>query len=821
MDQGAWAVAAILAVLNAGKFYVPLDVGLPEALLSRWCQDAEARLILATREYRDLAARLVGAHGRVLEVEACASDVVAAADSEDDGKRVGAERLAYLFYTSGTTGRPKGVIDSHRNVLHNVMRYTNGLRIAPSDRLSLIQAPCFSGTVSSVFSALLNGAAVCPFSFRTEGFVALVPWVNEMSITVFHSVPALFRGLTAAGVRFPSVRWVRLEGDQVLAGDLALFREGFEASCRLAIGLGATETGLSCQLRLSRSQTSGLEGPIPVGQPLPDFEVTVLDERGEPAPSGEVGEIAVRSRYLAVGYWRQEELTRRTFRPDAEDPMRRTYQSGDMGRVLDDGTVVYLGRKDHQSKVRGQRVEVTEVEAELGRLDGVLEVVATVREDTPGDPRLVAYLVVRRGFEWDTARVRSFLAGRLPDVMIPSAIVILDALPITPHGKIDRRALPGPGPSSWSLVTSESTDGARDEIEERLLRVWRELFAGRAMAVTDDFFELGGDSLMAAQLCLRVWRRMGSRLTPAQVAVAPSVRRMATLLRDGRLETTEAGLVRLRVGGNRPALFCLHDHVGSVLPFAALSRHWGDERSCFGVQGDVWRGDATGGETLEAMAAGYRERIQRVQPRGPYHLAGLCFGGVVAFEMARQWVVAGERVGLVALIAVSPADFPNLVAPSAVRLHRLHLDRNRLASNLRYHGNRLRQMPIREIPGYVFARAAASIAYLRHRFRALRSSAAQRRPEESAAARRHRALFEGYRAAPFPGSLTLVLSLRTTWAYSRDPAADWGGLATARVTIHLMDGSDLGLLQEPQVGLTAVNLAEDLRRIENDGNVST
>lgn len=342
LDQGVDAVIAILAVLKAGKFFLPLDPRHPQARLTGVLDDAGARLLVTEAKHAAFASRLANGQRAVLLVGDGAgggNDVDTDAPQGNDGNRFlppSPEQLAYLFYTSGSTGRPKGVVDSHRNVLHNVMRYTNALRITPSDRLTLVQSPTFSGTVSSLFSALLNGAAICPFDLHVEGFASLAAWLDEMQITIYHSVPVLFRSLLKTGRRFPSVRVVRLEGDQVLPSDVALFRRHFERDCILAIGLGATETGLSCQYRID-ARTAMPEGIVPVGKPMPDMDIVILDEDGHDAGRERAGEIAVRSRYLAVGYWLQPELNRAKFLSDPNDPSVRLYLSGDVGRLRADG----------------------------------------------------------------------------------------------------------------------------------------------------------------------------------------------------------------------------------------------------------------------------------------------------------------------------------------------------------------------------------------------------------------------------------------------------------------------------------------------------
>jgi non-ribosomal peptide synthetase component F len=307
MEQSAEAAISILGILKAGKFYLPLDTASPLIRLGKQLQSARPRLILTEPRHLEWASSLGESCGAVA---ALTETLLKAPKTVNPELDLTPERLAYLFFTSGSTGEPKGVVDSHRNVMHNVIRYTNGLRIGPDDRLSLIQSPSFSGTASSLFSALLNGATVCPFNVRREGFQALSSWVNDMGISVYHSVPAIFRGLTLGNQRFPSVRTVRLEGDQALPADVELYRRFFSDSCLLAVGLGATETGLSCQYIINQQQPLPSVG-VPLGYPTQDMSISIIDDDGRDVGPLAAGEIAVRSCYLAVGYWHQPERSSR------------------------------------------------------------------------------------------------------------------------------------------------------------------------------------------------------------------------------------------------------------------------------------------------------------------------------------------------------------------------------------------------------------------------------------------------------------------------------------------------------------------------------
>ena len=356
---------------------------------------------------------------------------------------------AYVYFTSGSTGRPKGVIDCHRNVLHNVMRYTHALRIGHADRLSLLQSCGFSGAVSSMFAALLNGATSCPVDMRTETPARLARWLDEMAVTIYHSVPSLFRSVASAGQVFRRVRVVRLEGDRADRLDLELFRRHFAAPAVLAVGLGATETGLVCQYFFDHNSELP-EGVVPIGYAVTDMAFDVRGGDGTPVPTGAAGEIVVRSNFLATGYWNDAAATARAFEP-AGHGSQRCYKTGDRGRIADDGSLEYLGRVDGRSRVRGQWVEPADVDAALCALPGVREAAVAVVARKDADARLVAYYVAEEGVRPAAPELRRQLVRRLPAHMVPSRFIELERLPLNAHGKVDRAALPRPEPARPNL----------------------------------------------------------------------------------------------------------------------------------------------------------------------------------------------------------------------------------------------------------------------------------------------------------------------------------------------------------------------------------
>jgi amino acid adenylation domain-containing protein len=487
-EQGAGLVSAILGVLKAGGVYVPLDPEYPRRT-SMMLKDAGARTILADRVNLKLAEELAGGAQHAVCVRDDAEGPVGV-----PGVKVEAGAPAYIYYTSGSTGKPKGVVDSHRNVLHNVMRYTNGLKICSGDRLTLLQTASFSGAVSSLFSALLNGGTLYPLNPRRQSAAEFAEWVVANRLTMWHSVPSVFRQLCLDGRPLPSLRVIRLEGDQASPNDIGMFQRMFERGCVLVNGLGTTETGIARQFFVDQD-TKLRDGVVPIGYPVEDMEV--LLEGG-----GEVGEIAVKSRYLATGYWLQPELTRERFRQCENDPKMRIYRTGDLGRFQEDGCLEFLGRSGSRVKVRGQWVQPAEVESALCQLPEVSQAAVVVRKDAQAEKRLVGYVVPSGGAAPSVGALRGALEETLPGHLIPSVFVVLESLPLNENGKVDRRKLPQPERARPRLTSDFAAPGT--EAEKTLAGIWAEVLGLDEVGIDDNFFELGGDSMYAQQVVARI-----------------------------------------------------------------------------------------------------------------------------------------------------------------------------------------------------------------------------------------------------------------------------------------------------------------------------
>ncbi|MCP4465441.1 MAG: amino acid adenylation domain-containing protein, partial [Halieaceae bacterium] len=508
MGHDAPMLAALLGVLKAGYSYVPLDPGAPRARLQTVIADAGVKLVVSDPHY-----------AAVLDDCNVAVVAVPAAGREDAPEvSVAPDDLAYILFTSGSTGTPKGVMQTHRNVLHHVRSYTNALHINSKDRLTLLSSYGFDAAVMDIFAALLNGACLSLFDVKEES--DLLASVQADKISIFHSTPTVFRLMCAEAVALPqTIRLVVLGGEEAQATDFELFRRTAAKDALFVNGLGPSESTLALQFFADHG--ARLPGNVvPVGLPVTGTEVLLLNEDGSAA--GISGELAIRSRYVSKGYWNQPELTRERFIPDPADPELVLYRTGDKARYLPDGRLVFTGRVDDQVKVRGHRIEPGEVESAATAIEGVERCAVVMHDDC-----LVAYVVLAEAMQLEISLLRHELQTVLPEYMVPSAFVILEELPLAPNGKLDKKALPAP---ALMRDEREAYVEPRTKIEMQLVAIWSEVLGVERIGIHDDFFALGGHSLIATRVVARVRDLLGHALPLRALFNQPTVAGLASLL---------------------------------------------------------------------------------------------------------------------------------------------------------------------------------------------------------------------------------------------------------------------------------------------------
>jgi amino acid adenylation domain-containing protein len=526
LENDAPMIVGALGVLKAGKIFVTIDPSNPRARNAYILEDSQVNLIVTNNKNFYLAKDLSQNPLPLINID----ERNASLSNEASGVSISADALAFILYTSGSTGQPKGVLRNHRNELHYTMCYTNAYRICPDDRLSLLGSHGSGQSIMSIWRALLNGASLCPLNLKEEGLAYLAEWLIQEEISILYVGVAIFRHFigTLTGVeRFPKLRLIRLASEPVSKSDVELFERHFSTDCLLANGLAISEAGIIRECFIDKRTSIG-GSMAPLGYPVEDKEILLFDEAGKEVGLNCVGEIAVKSRYLSPGYWRKPGLTLAKFLPDPNGGNEPIYLTGDLGRMLADGCLEHLGRKDFQVKIRGYTIEPAEIEMRLLDHAAIKEVVVVAREDVSGNKCLVAY-IVPTGQPMPTAsELRRGLAENLPDHMVPSAFVMLDALPLTPNGKVDRHVLPAPDRARPDLVNTFVAP--RTPTEEVLARIWAEVLSLDRVGIHDNFLELGGHSLLATQIISRVLDRFHVGVPLRSLFETPTVADMAVVI---------------------------------------------------------------------------------------------------------------------------------------------------------------------------------------------------------------------------------------------------------------------------------------------------
>ena len=509
----------ILGTLQAGRTYVPLDSSQPAQRLRSIMDDVGAEVIVCSAAHEERAKELAGAGCTLLSLDRL-KQVPAAPLPE-----LSPDSIAYILYTSGSTGRPKGVVQNHRNVLHFIRRYSENLRLTPDDRMLQVASYAFDAAVMDFYGALLNGATLCLFDIRTQSITDCAPWLKQEGITVWHSTPSVFRVFAAdLTTRLPSIRLIVMGGEAVSRTDFETFRQRFEPGTLFVNGLGPTESTVTLQF-FADHQTDLRRQSMPVGYPVDGTTIELLDESG--APTDLFGEIAVCSPHIALGYWQQESAA---FEADPARPGGIRYRSGDIARRLPDGSLEMVGRRDNQIKLRGFRIELGEIEAVLRNHPDIRDAAAIlyVPEETAAEPRLIAYLTGST----DPKNALAWCREQLPSYMVPAAVVVLDALPLTVTGKLDRTALPLPDMGEQASADAPVTPG-----EELLAGLWADVLKTETIARTDSFFERGGHSLLATQLLSRIRAAFGADIPLRLIFEHPTLSAQATAIDKERRGT--------------------------------------------------------------------------------------------------------------------------------------------------------------------------------------------------------------------------------------------------------------------------------------------
>jgi amino acid adenylation domain-containing protein len=530
MEKDASMIASIMGVLKAGKAYVPLEPAYFGAKTRYVVEDSQAHLIVTNNSHISMARDLAPDGCQLVNIDALAPG----SNERDPGMSISPDSLAWILYTSGSTGQPKGVMQNHRNTLHLAMQAVNRYHVCPEDRVDLIPSLSFSASLDHIFEALLVGASILPYDVSNRGLIDIPRWFADTGITICNVVPTILRHsshLMETEEGALALRIVSLAGDRVVPEDILALQRVIPSECVIEIAYGATEAYLMASYAVEAASTLQ-DNLMPVGYPPSDIRVLILGEQCEDLGFDNVGEIAIKSKYLALGYWKRPDLTKQKFLSDPDGGGERIYLTGDLGLMKPDGCLYHMGRKDFQVKVRGHRIELAEVESALASVPQVKEGAVVSKADDSGENRLTAYYTVTEEPGPMVSELRLALEDKLPRYMTPSVFVKMDALPQTSSGKIDRNALPEPSKERPDLATEYVAP--RTPAEQVLARMWSEVLNLDQVGIYDAFMNLGGNSLLAAQVISRVLQEFQVELPLRSLMEAPTIADMALLITENR-----------------------------------------------------------------------------------------------------------------------------------------------------------------------------------------------------------------------------------------------------------------------------------------------
>jgi amino acid adenylation domain-containing protein len=762
---------ALLAVLKAGGACLPLDLSYPKERLELMLEDAQPAAVLTEDRWMNA---LAFAKAETVCLDSQEADVFRGTQDNLECSTT-EQSVAYVIYTSGSTGKPRGVLLPHRGLANHNQAAVALYDLQPSDRVLQFSSISFDIAIEEIFPALISGAAIVlktdSFSLQAGEFLQ---WINQNRVTVLDLPTAFWHELVhqlegSEDVALPSsLRLVILGGEKASTKVYRVWEKFTGNRVRLINTYGPTEASVIVSaFEPARFPEVKLGDSLPLGHPVANAEIYLLDQDLKPVPPGTAGELHIGGAPLASGYLNHPERTAEKFvaHPFSRDPKARLYKTGDLARHTPDGVLEFLGRVDFQVKIRGFRVELGEIEAVLHQYPSLAEAVVLSHENDNGDKNLVAYVVWSAGQRRASdSELSGFLKQRLPEYMVPAAFVALERLPLTANGKVDRRALPKP---EFAPVSVAAPGLPQDKTQAQLVGIWQTVLGKKPIGIHDNFFELGGHSLLAARLMHRVGQAFGMTLPLAMLFQSPTIEKFAAALQQDALSQLWSSLVPIQPSGFKPAFFCVHGVGGNVLNLRQLARHMSPDYPLYGLQAQGLDGKRPCASSLEEMASHYIREIRTVQPEGPYFLGGYSMGGLIAYEMAQQLSAKGEEVALVALLDT----YPGSMKPVAHSIFQMLLSPRRLWAEVPY----------------------AALDSIRRRIKRGRVEPALKNVFQQNAAAGDR-----YVLRPYAANVALFRAADKSWRSHGDPYALWTTLA-AKLEIHEMPGDHRGILYEPQV----------------------
>ena len=801
--RSASLVWALLGILKAGAAFTILDPAYPAARLVDYLTITRPQGFIQL----DAAGVLPGeVEAFVASACACRLSLPQRPGAAEDALlnrqpagnpeiEVGPDDLAYIAFTSGSTGRPKAVRGRHGPLSHFIPWQAETFKLGPTDRFSMLSGLSHDPLQRDIFTPLCIGATLHipdPDIVGRPG--QLANWMAQSNITFVHLTPPMCQIMTNTAEGdcvLPNLRYAFFVGDKLTRQNVTQLRSlAPNITCINSYGSTESQRAVGYYLIPPEAETGEGKAVYPLGRGMPNVQLLVLNKVNELAGAGELGEVHLRSPHLAAGYLNDDDLTQARFvtNPFTRQPQDRLYKTGDLGRYLPDGNVTFVSRADRQVKIRGFRIELGEVESVLNNHPGVRDAVITVQQESPLIKRLLAYATLQETASAPTAGdLRQYLKTYLPDYMVPAAFIILDAIPLTPNGKVNYAALPVPDQTRQEGETF--LVAPRNALEEELETIWEAVLKINPIGVHDNFFDLGGHSLLAVELFSHIENVFGRKLPLATLFEAPTIEQLGEVIQQDNWTPSDSVLAPIQAKGTRLPFFCVTPPMGSVVGFSSLAKHLGQEQSFYGLHLDehlqlkaVENNQDI--RTPEDIAAHYITEIKKVQPSGPYLLGGRCFGTYVAFEMARQLVAQGETVALLAMLTARPHDFQQAYSHYARRLL-YHLRDGHLTEALQH-----------SLPA-IWSKKSKK---LKNKVQHIK----QARAEEPA---------YSYKQEVYPGRITVFQTNRAT-------EQAWAELAAGGVDFHVIPGTHRDIFHEPGVQRLARHLGAALEQAQRQASSS-
>jgi amino acid adenylation domain-containing protein len=813
MERSLDMIVGILAILKAGGAYVPLEPRTPRERLRLMLADMDAP-ILITRARDATAFSGLDLDAKIVEVNRDATAIATESTSPFSTKVSGTD-VAYVMFTSGSTGRPKGVAVPHRAINRLVIN-ADYVAFDETVRMAHVSNVAFDAATFEIWGALLNGGKL--INIEKEIVISPQDFARELrnrEITTMFLTVALFNQIASeVPDAFATMRDLMVGGDAL---EPKWIKEVLQRGPprRLLNGYGPTETTTFAAWYEIKEVIDGKS--IPIGRPITNTQLYALDRNMQPTPVGVAGELYIGGAGLARGYVNAPELTAQKFVSNPFHPGERLYKTGDLVRYLPDGNVEFLGRADFQVKVRGFRIELGEIENVLCRHPMLREAAVVVREPVPGDKRLIGYYVSKNGAV-AADELRLYLKQNLPDYMVPSSLIALPSMPLNANGKIDRQALPQPVELAQTDIISIE---APSDLERDLQKIFQDVLGLKQVSIRDNFFEVGGHSLLAVKLFAHIEKKIGKKIPLPLLFQTPTVEELAKAIRQNTWRAPANSIVEIQPAGSRPPIFWLHNlgggGGGGLFTYRLLAQLLGPDQPSFGIAAP-----AQPFNRIELMAAHYIEAMRTVRPVGPYLVGGYCFGGVVAYEVARQLREQGAEVALVALLESAlhtGSDQPSKL--SAAFALQLAQSMPVVASELL------------GAPGEFFQRVRRKALALQRRLSPKRlnkespttpnARLLDQLVDMSAYPKDYRHFaqvhFEAlvhYKPRTYPGKLTLFRT-RQQPLFHWNPEVTWRRFGTGGVDVKLIPGTHESILEPPCVQVLARKLGECLENVRPPG----